>query len=89
MEALEALHCLEEGVIARAEDADTASLLGLGFPAALGGVLRDVETQGLAPFVAECEQLALQHGPRFTPSPWLQSLALRNAGLHTTSWSPP
>ncbi len=89
IEALEALHCLEEGVIARAEDADTASLLGLGFPAALGGVLCDVTTQGLAPFVAECEQLAALHGPRFNPSPWLQSLALRDAGLHTTSWSSP
>jgi 3-hydroxyacyl-CoA dehydrogenase/enoyl-CoA hydratase/3-hydroxybutyryl-CoA epimerase len=89
IEALEALRCLEERVIARAEDADTASVLGLGFPAARGGVLRDVETLGLAPFVAECEQLAVQHGPRFTPSPWLQSLALRDAGLHTTSWSPP
>jgi hypothetical protein len=52
-------------------------------------VLRDVETQGLALFIAECEPLAVQHGPRFRPSPWLQSLALRDAGLHTTSWSPP
>lgn len=88
IEALEALRCLEEGVIARAEDADTASTLGLGFPAAQGGVLRRVQTQGLVSFVAECEQLAMLHGSRFKPSPWLHGLIQRGSGLHTTPWSP-
>src|SRR5271165_769879 len=44
-EAREALRCLEEGAIASA-DADTASVLGLGFPKRGGGVLRWPKTSG-------------------------------------------
>ena len=46
-EAREALRCLEEGGIASADDADAASVLGLGFPKSVGGVLRWVEDFGL------------------------------------------
>jgi 3-hydroxyacyl-CoA dehydrogenase/enoyl-CoA hydratase/3-hydroxybutyryl-CoA epimerase len=78
---LEALRCLEEGVLDSADDADTGSLLGLGFPEATGGVLRWVETEGLGRFVATCSALAWDHGPRFEPSPWLRKLAGRDQGL--------
>jgi len=81
IEGLEALRCLEEGVLATADDADTGSLLGLGFPASRGGVLRDVETQGLDRFVADCDALAQQYGPRFAPSDWLRTCATRYEGL--------
>ena len=47
-EAREALRCLEEGVIASADDADAASVLGLGFPKRVGGILRWAEDFGLA-----------------------------------------
>ena len=46
-EAREALRCLEEGVVRSADDADAASVLGLGFPKAEGGVLRWAENFGL------------------------------------------
>lgn len=84
IEALEALRCLEEGVLATADDADTGSLLGLGFPAARGGVLCDVETQGLDRFVADCDALARRHGSRFEPSDWLRASAAKQQGL--TAW---
>ena len=80
VEAMEALRCLEEGVVASADDADVASQLGLGFPESAGGVLRWVETMGLDEFVEACDKLALAHGPRFEPSPWL----LRVASHHRT-----
>jgi 3-hydroxyacyl-CoA dehydrogenase len=80
-EAREALRCLEEGVIASADDADTASVLGLGFSKQVGGVLRWVEGFGLKPFVAACDSLAHAHGPRFAPSPWLRELASGEDGL--------
>lgn len=80
-EVLDALRCLEAGVIASADDADTASVLGLGFPAADGGVLAWAERQGLARVVADADALARQHGERFAPTPWLRELARRYRGL--------
>jgi len=81
IEVLEAMCCLEHGVIETADDADTASLLGLGFPRADGGVLRWAETQGLDRFVATCDALARDAGPRFLPSPWLRERAADGRGL--------
>ncbi len=80
-EVLEALRCLEEGGVASADDADTASLLGLGFPAASGGLLRWAEDSGLAAGVALCDKLAREHGPRFAPPNWLRAVADSGAGL--------
>lgn len=80
-EVMEALRCLEECKLDSADDADTGSLLGLGFPPATGGVLRWVETEGLASFVDTCTTLAHAHGPRFEPSPWLRALAAQGQGL--------
>jgi 3-hydroxyacyl-CoA dehydrogenase/enoyl-CoA hydratase/3-hydroxybutyryl-CoA epimerase len=80
-QALEAARCLEERVVASAADADTASVLGLGFPAAQGGVLAQVERRGLAAFVAECDGLADRHGERFRPSRWLRERASRGVAF--------
>jgi 3-hydroxyacyl-CoA dehydrogenase/enoyl-CoA hydratase/3-hydroxybutyryl-CoA epimerase len=86
-EAMEALRCLEQGVIVRAADADTASLLGLGFPKATGGLLHWVEHEGPARFVATCDALARRHGARFAPSPWLRACAAAGQGL--AEWRSP
>ena len=68
-EALEALRCLAEGVIASAGDGNTASRLGLGFPG--GGVLHWAEATGLDEVVRVARQLAARHGDRFSPPAWL------------------
>jgi 3-hydroxyacyl-CoA dehydrogenase len=80
-EAREALRCLEEGVIASADDGDAASMLGLGFPKRVGGILRWVEDFGLAAFVVTCDEFAREKGARFAPSPWLRDVAERGGGL--------
>jgi 3-hydroxyacyl-CoA dehydrogenase/enoyl-CoA hydratase/3-hydroxybutyryl-CoA epimerase len=80
-EAREALRCLEEGVIATADDADAASVLGLGFPKARGGVLRWADEFGLGALVDLLDRLAAAHGERFSPSPWLRALADGAGGL--------
>ena len=84
VEALEALRCLEENVIASADDADAASLLGLGFPARSGGILHWVEDFGLGAFASACNGLARDHGPRFTPTAWLEVLA--GSGMTLAAW---
>ena len=80
-EVLQALHCVEHGVIDSADDADTASLLGLGFPVASGGVLRWAEDFGLPALVVQADALARVHGARFLPSPWLREVAAAGHGL--------
>jgi 3-hydroxyacyl-CoA dehydrogenase len=80
-EAREALRCLEEGVVASADDADAASVLGLGFSPARGGVLRWAEDFGFGPLVEALDGLSRAHGDRFSPSPWLRALAARAEGL--------
>lgn len=86
-EVMDALRCLEQGVITSADDADTGSTLGLGFPAATGGVLRWAEHYGLPRFVDTCTELAREHGARFTPSPWLRERAALGRGL--ADWRQP
>jgi 3-hydroxyacyl-CoA dehydrogenase len=85
-EAREALRCLEEGVIASADDGDAASVLGLGFPKRVGGILRWAEDFGLTAFVATCDALARDEGERFASSPWLRDVAERGGGL--APWRP-
>jgi 3-hydroxyacyl-CoA dehydrogenase len=80
-EVMEALRCLEQGVIASADDADTGSVRGLGFPPASGGVLGWAEQQGLPALVSQADELARIHGPRFLPSPWLRDVAASGQGL--------
>jgi 3-hydroxyacyl-CoA dehydrogenase/enoyl-CoA hydratase/3-hydroxybutyryl-CoA epimerase len=74
-EAIEALRCLEQGVIASADDADVGSMLGLGFPGTEGGVLAWAERYGLSRFIAACDALARQKRPRFAPSAWVRERA--------------
>jgi 3-hydroxyacyl-CoA dehydrogenase/enoyl-CoA hydratase/3-hydroxybutyryl-CoA epimerase len=74
IEALEAVKCLEEGVIESVADANIGSILGIGFPGWTGGVLQyinqyqlDGHPQGPASFVARARELAAEYGERFEP----------------------
>ncbi|MEO3752125.1 3-hydroxyacyl-CoA dehydrogenase NAD-binding domain-containing protein [Streptomyces sp. B6B3] len=82
-EALEAVRLFDRGVVTSVADANVGSLLGLGFPAWTGGVLRFVEGHpgGPAGFVARARELADRYGPRFAPPDALVSRAERGASL--------
>jgi 3-hydroxyacyl-CoA dehydrogenase/enoyl-CoA hydratase/3-hydroxybutyryl-CoA epimerase len=69
IEALEALKCVEEGVIESAADANVGSLLGIGYPRWTGGVLRFIDSYpgGNAAFDARAAELAARNGERFAP----------------------
>ncbi|MEV4481918.1 3-hydroxyacyl-CoA dehydrogenase NAD-binding domain-containing protein [Micromonospora coxensis] len=68
-EALDALRCLDEGVLRTETDANIGSILGIGFPAWTGGVIRYVRQYagGPAGFAARAADLAARYGDRFTP----------------------
>jgi 3-hydroxyacyl-CoA dehydrogenase/enoyl-CoA hydratase/3-hydroxybutyryl-CoA epimerase len=84
IEALEAVKCVDEGVIASVADANVGSILGIGFPGWTGGVLQYIngyrspdhpDRQGPSGFVARARELAERHGERFEPSPALVAMA--------------
>ncbi|WP_232830574.1 3-hydroxyacyl-CoA dehydrogenase NAD-binding domain-containing protein, partial [Oceanicella sp. SM1341] len=82
IQALDAARCLEEGVVARAEDADLGAVLGVGFPSWTGGPLSYIDMTGAEAFVATCDQLAARHGARFRPSAALRVHAAAGRRFH-------
>lgn len=79
IQALETARCLEEGVLTEPADADLGAVLGWGFPGWTGGTLSIIDTIGIAPFVARCDELAERFGERFRPSAWLRARAGQGA----------
>jgi 3-hydroxyacyl-CoA dehydrogenase / enoyl-CoA hydratase / 3-hydroxybutyryl-CoA epimerase len=81
IESIEAVKCLDEGVIESVADANIGSIFGIGFPAWTGGVLQYVNGYqrpashpqsadgqvGPAAFVARARELAERYGERFEP----------------------
>ncbi|WP_030441609.1 3-hydroxyacyl-CoA dehydrogenase NAD-binding domain-containing protein [Actinoplanes subtropicus] len=62
-EALDARACLAEGVLRTEEDGNVGSILGIGFPAWTGGVLRFAHQH--ADFPGRAAELAARYGERF------------------------
>jgi 3-hydroxyacyl-CoA dehydrogenase / enoyl-CoA hydratase / 3-hydroxybutyryl-CoA epimerase len=69
IEALEAVKCLDEGVIETVADANIGSIFGIGYPGWTGGVLQYINgyAGGPAGFVARARELARTYGERFEP----------------------
>jgi 3-hydroxyacyl-CoA dehydrogenase / enoyl-CoA hydratase / 3-hydroxybutyryl-CoA epimerase len=82
VQSLEAVRCLDDGVLAQALDGDVAAVLGWGYPSWLGGPFAYIDRIGAARFVAECEELAQRFGARFTPPQRLRRMAERNETFH-------
>jgi len=64
IQSIEAARCLEEGIVGM-RDADVGSILGWSFPAALGGVVGQIDTVGLKQFVSTCDEFERRVGPRY------------------------
>ena len=54
----EVVRCIEEGIVASAEEADMGLIYGLGFPPFRGGPIRYLETIGIAKFVEMADSYA-------------------------------
>jgi 3-hydroxyacyl-CoA dehydrogenase/enoyl-CoA hydratase/3-hydroxybutyryl-CoA epimerase len=65
-EALDARRCLADGVLRTEEDGNVGSILGIGFPAWTGGVLRYARQH--RDFEARARELAARYGERFSPA---------------------
>ena len=66
-QSLEAVRCLEEGVLRNVGDANIGSIMGIGFAAQTGGVLQAINAYGLPQFVERARELAERYGSVFEP----------------------
>ncbi|RMH51530.1 MAG: 3-hydroxyacyl-CoA dehydrogenase [Alphaproteobacteria bacterium] len=77
IQALEAVHAFEEGVLTDIREGDVGAILGWGFMPWSGGPFSWLDMLGPKRAVAICEDLAARHGPRFAPTALLRELAER------------
>lgn len=70
----EAARCLEEGVVDNAQYLDMAMVMGTGFPAFRGGLLRYADSEGLENIVSRLRTLETHYGERFTPAGLLMKM---------------
>lgn len=78
----EASLCLEEGVVDGAEAVDAAMVLGAGFPAFTGGLLRYADNRGLKEIAGRLESLAPAGGPAYDPSALVRKLAASGGSFY-------
>ena len=72
--AMEMAHCLEEGIVASATEADMALIWGIGFPAFRGGICRWMDEQGLDS-ICQRGEAYLALGELYRPPPQLKKMA--------------
>ncbi len=74
----EATRCLQEGVVDNARYLDMAMVMGTGFPAFRGGLLRYADAQGLKNVAERLTFLSKHYGQRFEPCALLVEMAEQN-----------
>lgn len=79
---VEAVRCLEEGILASPRDGDLGAVLGLGFPPFLGGPFRHLDGLGAGEALARLERLAAVAGPTFDPPDLLREMAAAGRRFH-------
>jgi len=79
----EAAKCLEEGVVKNVRHLDMAMIMGTGFPAFRGGVLRYADSFGIAKVVARLKEFEGKYGERFKVSKLLIDMAQNNAKFYS------
>ena len=74
-QVIEAVWCLQEGIIQSEPEANLGSIHGWGFPSFKGGVLQYINSYGVPEFMERCKYYEKQHGPRFKAPKWLRQKA--------------
>jgi 3-hydroxyacyl-CoA dehydrogenase/enoyl-CoA hydratase/3-hydroxybutyryl-CoA epimerase/3-hydroxyacyl-CoA dehydrogenase/enoyl-CoA hydratase/3-hydroxybutyryl-CoA epimerase/enoyl-CoA isomerase len=78
----EASRVLMEGIVREPADVDMGLILGIGFPAFRGGLLRWADTLGL-PKVLQMLKKYESLGPRFQPTEQMRKLAAEGKGFYS------
>jgi 3-hydroxyacyl-CoA dehydrogenase/enoyl-CoA hydratase/3-hydroxybutyryl-CoA epimerase len=82
IQSVETARCMEEGVVRRPQDADVGAVLGWGYPSLRGGPIGWIHTMGIPEFVAACERLSGDVGPRFVPPALLKTMAQKGEAFY-------
>ncbi|MBK8012433.1 MAG: enoyl-CoA hydratase/isomerase family protein [Deltaproteobacteria bacterium] len=64
---LEAVRCMEDGILQHPRDGDIGAIFGLGFPPFRGGPFRTIDSMGAADVLERVKKLEERFGKRFTP----------------------
>lgn len=75
-QVIEAVWCMQEGVIQSIPAANLGSIYGWGFPAYKGGVIQYVFDYGIEKFIKRCEKFEKQFGQRFKVPTLLKKMKL-------------
>lgn len=78
----EAAKCLEEDVVKNAAYLDMAMIMGCGFPAFRGGVLKYADSYGIEKLVSKLQDLKKKHGKRFEVSKLLIDMAKKKQNFY-------
>lgn len=78
----EAARCVEEQVVASADDVDFGMVMGAGFPPFRGGPLRTMDASGVRHVFDELKRLAATEGTRYAPCDLLCRHATDNTRFH-------
>ncbi len=81
-QVIEAVKCLQEGVLRSAADGNIGSILGIGAPVWTGGFIQFVNTYGMSRFIARARELEATYGERFAPPALLLRKAEAGELLH-------
>jgi 3-hydroxyacyl-CoA dehydrogenase/enoyl-CoA hydratase/3-hydroxybutyryl-CoA epimerase len=79
----EAVRCLDVGVLHSAADGDLGAVLGLGFPAYLGGPFRLIDQEGAEEITKRMRDLAYRFGSRFAPTDRLVEHEEKGTSFHS------
>ena len=79
---IEAIHCLQDGIIASARDGDIGAVFGVGFPPFRGGPFMWLDTVGPKVIVEKLKKLEAEHGPQFAPPQLLLDKAAKGELFH-------
>ncbi|EDZ62086.1 fatty acid oxidation complex subunit alpha [Sulfurimonas gotlandica GD1] len=78
----EASRCLEENVVDNARYLDMAMVMGTGFPAFRGGLMRYADEIGIPQILKQLNELQTVDGDRFTPSQLLVNMEKENISFY-------
>src|SRR5690606_29800049 len=88
IEAIETAKCFEENVLTSAAAANIGSIMGIGFPARLGGAAQFITGYeaadgeiGIHAFIKRAKELAAAYGDRFLPGAYLEEMAAKGEGF--------
>ncbi|RLB43094.1 MAG: 3-hydroxyacyl-CoA dehydrogenase [Deltaproteobacteria bacterium] len=83
VQCLEAVRCLEQGVITDVRDGDVGVIMAVGFPAFTGGPFTYIDNYGVADFVRDADELSARYGERFEPPKLLRDMAAEDRSFYS------